>query len=194
MLDLGFAQALEILDDVGPFELVTGSEEAVLQLLAQNQGEKGTEDVTADGVVAFVEDRAGGEEGFCGAEDVLDHPAVAIAQDDLERGELGVGAQHIDAVEEGVEGNAARVDFEAAPGFEAEKAAITAVAHQAFVAAGERLGESRNDGGTFGGILMRLGLVATDNVAAAPRFACGVDAGADDLLDQQVGGAAVGRF
>jgi hypothetical protein len=124
LLDLGFAQALEILDDVGPFELVTGGEEAVLQLLAQDQGEKGAEDVAADGVVAFVEDRAGGEEGFCGSEDVLDHPAVAIAQDGLERGEFGVGAQHVDAVEEGVEGDAARVDFEAAPGFEGEKAAI----------------------------------------------------------------------
>ena len=57
LLDLGFAQALEILDNVGPFEVVSGGEEAVLQLLAQDQGEKGAEDVAADGVVAVVEDR-----------------------------------------------------------------------------------------------------------------------------------------
>ncbi len=131
LLDLSFAQAFEIVDDVGPFELVADGEEAILQLLAQDQGEKGAEDVTADGVVAFVEDRAGGEQRFCGAEDVLDHPALAIAQDGLERGKLGVGAQHVDAVEESVEGDAARIDFETTTGFEAEKAAIAAVAHQA---------------------------------------------------------------
>jgi len=74
LLDLGFAQAFEIVDDVGPFEIVAGGEEAVLQLLAQDKGKEGAEDVASDGVVAFVEDRAGGEQRFCGAEDVLDTP------------------------------------------------------------------------------------------------------------------------
>jgi hypothetical protein len=35
--------------------------------------------VAADGLVVFVEDRAGGEQRFGGAEDVLDHPALAVS-------------------------------------------------------------------------------------------------------------------
>ena len=53
------------------------------------------------------EDRAGGEQRFGGAEDVL-YPALAVAQGGLQRGEPGIGAQHIGAVEPRVEGNAAR--------------------------------------------------------------------------------------
>jgi len=53
---------------------------------------------------------------FGGAEDVLDHPALAVAQGGLQRGEPGIGAQHIGAVEQRVERDAARVDLKAAAG------------------------------------------------------------------------------
>ena len=61
------------------------------------------------------EDRAGGEQRFGGAEDVL-YPALAVAQGGLQRGEPGIGAQHIGAVEQRVERDAARVDLKAAAG------------------------------------------------------------------------------
>ena len=38
--DLGLAEAFEIADDVGPFEIVAGGEEAILQLLAQDAIER----------------------------------------------------------------------------------------------------------------------------------------------------------
>src|SRR6516225_8532697 len=47
---------------------------------------------------------------------VLDHPALAVAQRGLQRGEPGIGAQHIGAVEQRIEGDAARVDLETAAG------------------------------------------------------------------------------
>ena len=77
--------------------------------------------MAADGLVVLVKDRAGGKQRLCGAEDVLDHPAVAVAEDGLQRGQFGVGAQHVDAIEERVELDPARIDFEAATGAELRK-------------------------------------------------------------------------
>jgi hypothetical protein len=48
LLDLGLAQAFEVLHDIGPFEAVPGGGEAILEFLAQDEGEERTEDVAAD--------------------------------------------------------------------------------------------------------------------------------------------------
>ncbi len=80
----------------------TAGGEAVDQLLSQQQGEEGAEDVAADGGIGLVEDRAGGEQCLGGLEGVLHRQQVAVAQDHLQSGQLGVGAQHEQAVETGI--------------------------------------------------------------------------------------------
>ena len=108
-----------------------------------------------------MEDRAGGEQRFCRAEDVLDHPPFAISQHGLQWGERGIGAQHIGAVEHGIEGDAARVDLKAAAGGELEEAAIAAIAHKALVATVQGGFEGSEDGVTRGLVLLRLGASAS---------------------------------
>src|SRR5262249_61532639 len=86
------------------------------------------------------------------------------------------------------------IDLEAAAGLELEKGAITAVADQALVAPAQRYCASGADGLALCGVLVGFGLVATDDRAAEPGFAIAVNAGADELLDEKIGGAAPGRF
>ena len=74
--------------------------ETVDQLLAQDEGEEGAEDVAADAGVGLVEDRAGGQR-LCGFEGILHGQQIAVAQHDLESGDFGVGAQHEEAIERG---------------------------------------------------------------------------------------------
>ena len=44
LLDLGLAQACEILHDVGPFEVMAGRDQPVLELLAQDQSQERAEE------------------------------------------------------------------------------------------------------------------------------------------------------
>ena len=114
LLDLGLAQAFEVLHDIGPFKAVPGGGEAILEFLAQDESEERTEDVAADGLVVFVEDRAGREQRFGGAEDVLDRSSARVSA-----GRPAAVSVHstIGAVEQRIEGDAA-VDLETAAGCE----------------------------------------------------------------------------
>jgi hypothetical protein len=94
LFDVDFTEIGEIVDDALPFEPAAADRETVDQLLAQDQGEEGAEDVAADAGVGLVEDRAGGEQRLCGFEGILHGQQIAVAQYDLERGDFGVGAQH----------------------------------------------------------------------------------------------------
>jgi hypothetical protein len=80
-------------------------------------------------------------------------------QGGLQRGEPGIGAQHIGAVEQRIEGDAARVDLEAAAGGELEEAAIAAIADEALVAAAQGGFEGGKDGLALGLVPLCLGLV-----------------------------------
>ena len=72
---------------------------AVLQRSLQHQCEEAAEHVAADGLVELVEDRPGGEEVLGRTEGLLHPPKLLVAEHGLERVEIGVGAQHEDAVE-----------------------------------------------------------------------------------------------
>jgi hypothetical protein len=80
LFDLDFAEIGEIVDDALPFEPAATGREPVEELLAQDQGEKGAEDVATDAGVGFMEDWAGGEQRFCGFERILDGQQVAAAR------------------------------------------------------------------------------------------------------------------
>jgi hypothetical protein len=55
--------------------------------------------VAADGLVELVEERAGREQMLGGAKVLLHRPQLLVAEHGFERVEIGVGAQHEDAVE-----------------------------------------------------------------------------------------------
>ena len=55
MFDVDLAEVGEIVDNALPFEPAAADHETVDQLLAQDEGEEGAEDVTADAGVGFVE-------------------------------------------------------------------------------------------------------------------------------------------
>ena len=108
------AEVGKIVDDALPFEPAAADRETVDQLLAQDEGEEGAEDVAADAGVGFVEDRAGSEQRLCGFEGVLHGQKIAVAQHDLESSDFGVGAQPEEAVEPGLGLELGAVDDKAA--------------------------------------------------------------------------------
>ena len=61
LFDLDLAEIGEIVDDALPFEPAAASCETVEELLAQDEREKGAEDVAANAGVGLVKDGAGGE-------------------------------------------------------------------------------------------------------------------------------------
>jgi hypothetical protein len=96
----------------------------------------------------------------------------------LQRRDLGVGAQHEQAVIARLLGNLADVDREGLLGSGAEVSTVGGVADQRLVAPLQLLIERRNDGLAVGGVLLRLSFVAADDVA--PPFSLNV-------LDEELG-------
>jgi hypothetical protein len=179
LLDLDFAQVGEVVDDALPFErFLSAGGQAVDQFLSQHERKEGNEDVAADGGVGLVEDGAGGEQCLGGLEGVLHRQEVAVAEDHLQRGQPGVGAEHEQAVETGVRLDLGRIDGEPLALGCAEEATKAGVANQGLVALGELTFESDEDGGPGLGILVRLLFVAAQHVA--PR-------GDGNVLDGELG-------
>src|ERR1700730_10670731 len=141
LLKLDFLQPVEIAQDVVTFgcDVVPGA--AILEFLAEQQSKEGAELVAANGLVAAVVDWTSGKHGLGLTEQLLDPQSVAIAQHDLKRGELGVGAQHIEPVKARVFGDPRLVDGEVLGRDGLEIAAETAVADERLVA--PRLREGR---------------------------------------------------
>ena len=165
LFDIDFAEVDKIVDDALPFEPAATGGEPVEKLLAQDKGEEGAEDVAADAGVGFVEDRAGGEQRLCGFEGVLHGQQIAVAQHDLERGDLGVGAQHEETVEPGIGLDLGAVDDKAAARGRLQEATKTLVGDERLVALGELALETGDDFGARRGVLFGFLLVAADDVA-----------------------------
>jgi hypothetical protein len=81
-------------------------------MLLHRERQERAEDMAADGGVGGMEDRPGAHDRLGPAEELLDLEEIAIAQDRLKRGDLGVGAQHEDPVEARLLGELACVDLE----------------------------------------------------------------------------------
>ena len=105
VLDQGFGEGIEIGQDLGPgaaARTLHGSLRAIdalFELDLEDEGKEGTGDMAADGLVELVEDRPGGEEMLVGLEGLLHGPKLFVAEHRLKRIEIGVGAQHENAVE-----------------------------------------------------------------------------------------------
>src|ERR1700732_1378963 len=178
LLKLDFLQPVEIAQDVVPFGCDVVPVESILEFLDEQQGKEGAEHVAANGHVAAVVDWTSGKHGLGLAEQLLDPQSVAIAQHDLKRGELGVGAQHIEPVKARVFGDPRLVDGEVLGRDGLEIAAETAVADERLVALGELGAQPVEDGTALLGIAPRLGEIATDDVPSVADF---------DLLGLELG-------
>jgi len=100
-----------------------------------------------------------------GAEGLLHGPQLLVAQHGFERIEVGVGAQHEDAVEPLVLLNLVGIDREVIVADRLEIAAIAGVADQRLVAPCELAFQRGHDRGAIGGVLYGLLMVATHDVA-----------------------------
>ena len=120
----------------------------------QHQREEAAEHVAADGLVELVEDRPGGEQVLGGAEGLLHGPQLLVAQHGVERVEIGVGAQHEDAVELRLLLDLVGIDGEVVVADRLEEAAKAGVADQRLVALGELALQRGQDRGAVGGVLL----------------------------------------
>ena len=153
LIDVSLNELIEIANDIGPFIATPIGGETVDEVLAQQQSKEGTEHMAANRIIALVKDRARIDDGFCGPENILHDPSLAIAERDNQRRDLRIGTDDIDAVEFGGRGDTLGVDGEVAVAFGLEEAAEAFVADQRFVALTQRLfspaGRLR-DGGIVG--------------------------------------------
>jgi hypothetical protein len=137
----------------------------MLELDLQHQGQERAEDVAANGLIELVEDGSRGEEMLFGAEDALYRPQLLVAEHGGERVEIGIRAQHEDAVEAHVLGNLGAIDGEVALADGLEEAAIARVADQRLVAPLELALEGGYQGRPVGRVLLRLLVIDADDVA-----------------------------
>src|SRR5262249_35252816 len=95
--------------------------------------------MTANGLVELVEDWPGCEQMFGGPEDLLNGPKLLVTKHRLQRLEIGVGAQHEDAIELRIVLNFGLIDGKVvfADRLEIEIATVTGIANQCLVALGE---------------------------------------------------------
>jgi hypothetical protein len=112
-----------------------------------------------------VEDRPGREQVLGGSEGLLHRPQLLVAEHGFERVELGVGTQHEDAIEPLLFLDLVGIDREVLIADRLQVTPKAGVADQRLVAFGELPLQRGEDRGAIGGILLRLLIVATDNVA-----------------------------
>ena len=74
LIDGDLLDPVEIANDVGPFRVGGCGVETFVELLAQDEGEEGAEQVADDGGIALVVDRPCLEDGLGGPEDLFDIP------------------------------------------------------------------------------------------------------------------------
>src|SRR5271166_1188585 len=190
-----FAGLIDVADDIAPFESTAGSGKTIDQFLAQKEGKKRAEHMSADRLISPMKDRARIDNGFRRSEDVLHDPSLAISKRDRERRESGIGANDIEAVELGGGGNTLGVDGEVAFTLGLDETAETSVADDGLVTLPQGLVQSGEDRFAGGGVVAGFRLVVADDIAAMPRAAglTLLDL-ANHLLDLKIEGASAIGF
>ena len=158
MDDLGFGQRVQISEHGRPGGFFAERGDLVIECLLQHQSEERTEHMAADGLVELVEDGPRGEQGFCCFEGLLDGPELLVAKQCLHWIEIGVGAQHEDAVEPGILLHPGFVDGKAVFAHSFQVTAIARVADQRLGPALQCASQTLDDGFAIGRILGLPGL------------------------------------
>ena len=129
LLDLGLGQRVEIGDDVSPGHGPIECGDPIFQCLLQYEGEEAAEHMTANGLVELMEDRPGRQQMFCGPEGLLNRPKLLVAEHGVERVEVGIGAQHEDAIELRVALDLGLIDGEVVFAYRLEVAPVPGIAN-----------------------------------------------------------------
>src|SRR5690348_12358288 len=132
----GLGQRIEIGDDHGPGAWTEGSD-AVLERSLQHQSKEAAEHVTTNVLIQFVKNRTGLEEVLRRAERMLHGPELLLADHSFAGVEIGIGAQHEDAVELRLTVDLCRVDGKVPIANRLQIASEACVADQCLVASGE---------------------------------------------------------
>ena len=143
--------------------------DALLQFLLEDEGEEVAGHVTTNGLVDFVKDRPRREQALGGAEGLLHHGKLLVAEHGIKRRKVGIGAQNEDAIELGILLGLGMIDDEAILAGRCEKAAIAGIADERLVAFLELPFERSQDCGAIGGVLLGLVVIAADDVAASSQ-------------------------
>src|SRR5215470_20112526 len=115
--------------------------------------------------------RAGPEDRLGAAEEIFDLQQIAVAQHGLQRRDPGVGAQYEEAVVARLLGQLAGIDLDGGAGLAARArrpaqiAPVGGIADQRLVAAGELLGEPRDNRLPLVALAFGFGLVAAEDTA-----------------------------
>ena len=109
---LRLLDGFQIPQDLRPFGGDAGGGEALLQLLAQDEGEERTEDVPPDRGIRLVVNRPRAQDRLGGPEDLFHEPKLPVLAGHLGGRQVGVGAQHADAVELRLGGDPVVVDLD----------------------------------------------------------------------------------
>src|SRR5262244_1163408 len=121
-----------------------------------------------------MKDRTRIEDSLALAKELLNLKQLTVAQYGLQWRHIGISAQHEYPIEASLLGELAGIDLECrltADGTAlAQIAPVASVADQCLLTAPQRILQSCDDGLTIATILLRLRLVATDDVA--PTFDC----------------------
>ena len=141
----------------------------VHQFLAQHQGEKGAEDVAADGRIGSMKDRPCGQQRLSRKETLLHGQQVPVAQHHLQGSQLGIGAQHKQTVITSFSLDLRSIDGKALTRWLGKEAAVSSVADQRFVALCQLAFETGQQGGPRLGVLAGLFRVAGQHIATPSR-------------------------
>jgi hypothetical protein len=136
---------------------------------AQHQGEKGAEDVPANGGVGSMEDRPCRQQRLGREEALLHRQQVAVPQDHLQGCQPGVGAQHEEAIETGISIDFRSIDSEPFGCGISQEAAVSGIADQRLITLRELAFETVQQCGPGLGILAGLFLIAAQHVARPAR-------------------------
>ena len=201
--DLDILQRIEVIEHISPFQLMALGVQPLLQGLAQYQGEKGTEHVATDGLIALVKNGSGVEQGFRGTKELLDHPQLFVLKRHLGGVQVGIGAQHPLAI-------IARLGFysflihDKTVALCFEVLAVAFVTDQGFVTVFEPRAQRRDNGRPVAGLLLGLVFIEADHIATAVelyfldlqrgRVFTAAPLGAHDLVTSGTGKHLVAHF
>src|SRR5512142_1284150 len=159
----------QVLDHIGPLQVMTPLLQPRLRLLAQHQRQERAEDMTPDRLVTLVVDRPGLQERLARPGPVLHHPQPLELQRHRGRIQIDVGAEHPLAVVAGLLGELRLVDLEMVGTRAAQVAAVAPVADQRLVPTAELLPQGGHDRLPIGGILAGLILITADDILTWPQ-------------------------
>jgi len=168
LFELHQLQLLEVLLDLGPFELMPLLSQALLQFLAKHQGQEAAEHMATDRIIALVEHRPGLQHRLHVPEDLLDLPELFVLQGHLLCGEIRVRLQDPFAIESSFIVDFVNINLSTIFAY-LKIFSVSFVPNKALGSTLQLIPEGLHDGFSIPSILPGLGRVEAHGVAVAPH-------------------------